>query len=82
MIKAGLALEIDRNNALFPVGLFAENLGRNLVDLGLACVYQSKPDDVISSDLPFAARTRDDVVVVGRLVWENELNAPAFNATE
>lgn len=81
MNQAQMVLVVDGLSFL-PLGLLAESLERNLIDLGLSCFDGRLADNVVSPDLVLTASASNDVVVLGRLVGINELFAPALGAAK
>ncbi len=78
-MKARITLAIHPS---LPVGLRPESVFDDLVDLGLTGIYQSGADLIEASDLSSAAGTRDNVVILGRVVWKDEQTTAALSAAE
>jgi hypothetical protein len=74
---AGMALRIDGPHS-FPVRLLAKAIDDQLIDFGLSCIDHDVADSVVPSDLSLTARATDNVVIFGRLVWVDKIDAPTL----
>jgi hypothetical protein len=81
MKKAMMCVEI-KGPLSFPGGLLSEAINNHLFDLGLTCLDRGGSDNIVPAKLSSAPSATDDVIVLGRIVWINELLAPAGGAAE